>query len=186
MGALVVPLAAVGRGDRPLVGGKGASLGELMRAGLAVPDGFCVTVHAYRLHLQRAGLDPRRQGADVLRAAILESPLPDAVAAAVAEALARLAPAEVAVRSSAVDEDSARSSFAGQHDTLLNVRGDDVPAALRACWASLWSPRAIEYRRSGGLDGAADMACVVQRMVPAHAAGVLFTADPVSGERDRL
>jgi pyruvate,water dikinase len=187
MSALVVPLADVGQGDRARVGGKGAHLGELMRAGFAVPDGFCVTVHAYRLHLERTGLDPLRAGADALRAALAERPVPEEVATAVGDALARLAPDDVAVRSSAVDEDSAGSSFAGQHDTLLGVRGTvAVLDALRTCWASLWSPRAVEYRRRAGRDAAADMACVVQRMVPADTAGVLFTADPVSGERDRV
>jgi rifampicin phosphotransferase len=187
MSALVVPLADAGRGDLARVGGKGASLGELMRAGFAVPDGFCVTVRAYGLHLDEAALDPGATGADALRAAIVERPLPAAVVTAVDEALARLGPVDVAVRSSAVDEDSAGSSFAGQHDTLLGVRGTAaVLDALRTCWASLWSPRAVEYRRRGGRDAAGDMACVVQRMVAAETAGVLFTADPVSGERDRI
>src|SRR5262245_5578097 len=179
MNALVVPLAESGRDDLSRVGGKGARLGELLRAGFAVPDGFCVTVRAYRLHLEQAGLDPRAAGGDAVRDAILARPVPDVVAAAVSEALARLQGAEVAVRSSAVDEDSAGSSFAGQHDTVLGVRGRAaVLDALRTCWASLWSPRAIEYRRRSGHREAADMACVVQRMVAAEAAGVVFTADP--------
>jgi pyruvate,water dikinase len=185
MEPLVVPLAAASRADRARVGGKAAHLGELMRAGFAVPDGFALTAAAYRLHLREAGLealpgDGARTGAAIMRHAV-----PTAVVDAVKRALAPLG-GDLAVRSSAVGEDAAGASFAGQHETRLGVRGlGAVLDAVRACWASLWSERAVEYRAGRGL-AAGDMACVVQHMVPAEAAGVLFTADPVTGERDRV
>lgn len=195
MEPLVVPLAATSRADRARVGGKGAHLGELLRAGFAVPDGFCLTAEAYRLHLREAGLDAQGGAgsrellaafAREMRAAIAEHAVPTAVADAVKRALATL-DGELAVRSSALDEDAAAASFAGQHETVLGVRGlGAVLDAVRACWASLWSPRALEYRAGRALDAAAEMACVIQRMVPAEAAGVLFTADPITGERDRV
>ena len=186
-----------------LVGGKGAHLGELSRIeGVRVPDGFCVTTGAFRRTLERAPwvgegierlsrVDPddretlRALGARIRRA-IEETPLPDEVAGAITGALARTGErAAYAVRSSATAEDSPTASFAGQQDTYLNVLGPaEVLRHVGRCWASLFTERAVAYRRHHGIDDrAVGMAVVVQRMVVAEAAGVLFTADPVTGNR---
>jgi pyruvate,water dikinase len=187
------------------VGGKGASLSRLTRAGLVVPSGFCVTTRAYLDFLGHDGL--REQTFDALAAvdqsdlATFETasrrlgalfavaPVPDAAAAAIAEAYAGLGDdVTVAVRSSAPTEDLPGLSFAGQHASYLNVRGEAaVLDAVKRCWASLWTPRAIGYRARHGLSGGeASMAVVVQRFVPADAAGVLFTVDPVTGDRHHV
>ena len=180
-------LADVGRGDLALAGGKGANLGELVRAGLPVPPGFVLTTDAYRAYV--AGIreqtlaldDPER-----IRA-LFTAPLPDDVAAELLAARAELGPA-VAVRSSATAEDLDDASFAGQQDTFLDVRGDDaLLAAVRRCWASLWTDRAVAYRARRGIDPAEiALAVVVQEMVDADAAGVLFTANATTGARDEV
>ncbi len=167
----VVGIGAVDGTQVALVGGKGAALGELARIeGVTVPDGFCVTTDAFR----RAG------GADVP-----DAPLPEDLAAAITAAVRQLGEhGAYAVRSSATAEDAPGASFAGQHDSSLDVVG---PAAVvehvRRCWASLATDRAVAYRRHHRLDDDVAMAVVVQRMVPAEAAGVLFTADPVTSHR---
>lgn len=169
---LTVDIEAAGEDAVALVGGKGAQLGALTRIdGVAVPSGFVVTTAAYR-RAQRGG------AADAL---------PADVEAAIRAALARHGDAHAAwaVRSSATAEDAAAASFAGQHDSFLGVVGPDaVLDHVRRVWASLDSERAVAYRaqaQTPGADGA--MAVVVQRMVDARAAGVLFTADPVTGNR---
>ena len=201
--ALTIPFAAVDRSALALVGGKGANLGELTRAGFAVPDGFCVTTDAYvqiagraRLAQVLAGLevadtaDINRLGelAREAREAILASPVPRPVERAISTAYAGLGEGvEVAVRSSATAEDLAEASFAGQQDTYLNIRGTKaVLDAVRRCWASLWTDRAVAYRAANHVDHASVcLSALVQRMVPAEVSGVLFTADPVSGRRGR-
>lgn len=169
-----------------LAGGKGTNLARLLRLGLPVPPGFVVTTAAYRAFLIANGLADA--GPEELRARIPDAPLPAAIADPLLAAYRALGAGAVAVRSSGTAEDLAAASFAGQHDTFLNIVGPEaLLAAVRACWASLWSPRAVEYRRQHGWDerGLA-LAVVVQAMAPAECAGVLFTADPVSGRRDRL
>jgi pyruvate,water dikinase len=185
------------------VGGKGAHLGELSRIeDVRVPDGFCVTTDAFQRILAEApSIDDRldrlarlepddREAIRALSAEIrrtLEAiAIPDDLAAAITRSLARLGErAACAVRSSATAEDSPAASFAGQHDTYLNVVG---PAAVlqhvSRCWASLFTERAVTYRLRNGVDSRkVQMAVVVQRMVLPQAAGVLFTADPVTGNR---
>lgn len=180
------------RGEPPvgLVGGKGAMLGRLLHLGLPVPPGFVVTTDAYRAVLAANTLAANNLAADAapLHARLLEATIPAEVRAPLLDAYRRLAAPAVAVRSSGTAEDLATASFAGQHDTILNVAGDEaLLAALRTCWASLWSPRAVAYRRQRGWDERQlALAVVVQAMVPAEWAGVLFTADPVSGRRDRV
>ncbi len=166
-------------------GGKGANLGELARAHFPVPDGFIVTTAAYALAARVAGVDP--QDPPVAARRLRGTAMPDAIAAAAREAYAALGGGLVAVRSSATAEDLPGASFAGQQDTYLNVVGDDALLdAIRRCWASLWNERAVAYRRAHGVDdGSVSLAVVVQRMVDAAAAGVLFTADPVTGRRRR-
>jgi phosphoenolpyruvate synthase/pyruvate phosphate dikinase len=186
-----------------LVGGKGAGLGELSRIdGVRVPPGFCVTTNAFRRVLSQAPsiddqlerlarLDAGDRDAigDLsaqIRATVEALAMPEDLAAAITGALARLGDrAACAVRSSATAEDLPTASFAGQHDTYLDVVG---PAAIlrhvTRCWASLFTDQAVTYRLRNGADRReVQMAVVVQRMVAPHAAGVLFTADPVTGNR---
>lgn len=188
----IVPLTAVGRNDIPLVGGKGANLGELTAAGFPVPPGFVVTTDAYRTVLEEGGLSERlpellSDDGEALRGAITAHPLPDALARSITEAYRALG-GPVAVRSSATAEDLPGAAFAGQQDTYLGIIGADaVLDAVRACWASLWTERAIAYRHRLGIEPAdVAIAVVVQSLVPADAAGVMFTADPVTGIRDHF
>jgi pyruvate,water dikinase len=171
--------------DGAIAGGKGANLGELVAAGFPVPDGFVVTTAAYWAAADLANVqagDPAGS-AERLRAVDLPADLTDPVLAAYRQ----LGGGAVAVRSSATAEDLPGASFAGQQDTFLNVRGDaDVLDAVRRCWASLWNERAVSYRASQRIDDASvGIAVVVQQMVDASAAGVLFTADPITGRRHR-
>jgi rifampicin phosphotransferase len=165
------------------VGGKAANLGELLHAGFRVPDGFCVTTAAYDRVAREIDLDA---APGELRAAFASVALPDDLRTAVVDAYAGLgSDVAVAVRSSAIAEDLPGASFAGQQDTLLNVVGvEQLLDALRGCWASLWTDRAVAYRGNLGIaPDAVSMGVVVQRMVDAAAAGVLFTANPVTGRR---
>ena len=167
------------------VGGKAANLAVLARAGLPVPPGFCVTTEAYRRITE--GFEPSEPA--VARKRITEAAIPADVTEAIVAAItaAGLAGVPVAVRSSATAEDLPYASFAGQQDTYLNVIGEEaVLDAVRRCWASLWTDRAVAYRESNGIDHAAvRLAVVVQRMVQSETAGVMFTADPVTGRRRR-
>ncbi len=197
--------ADVGLADRPTVGGKGGSLGELTKAGIAVPPGFVVRTAAFERFLQKleaeAPLRARVEALDAddlaavtacsaeLRSRVEQSELPDDVRAEIVAAHAALcgdaADAPVAVRSSATTEDAEDASFAGLQDTFLWVLGaDDVLAKVRTCWASLYSTESITYRLKHGLpeEGVA-MAVVVQRMVDARTAGVMFTRSPTTGDR---
>ncbi|MGC5015881.1 rifamycin-inactivating phosphotransferase [Streptosporangium sp. DT93] len=185
------------------VGGKGAHLGELSRVeGIRVPDGFCVTTEAFRRVVAEdpsvgALLDPLSRvepddraavttlSAEVRRA-VEDVEIPGDLAAAIGGALARLGErVSCAVRSSATAEDLPTASFAGQQDSYLNIVGlPEVLRHVRRCWASLFTERAVTYRRRNGFDDrAVRMAVVVQRMVVPDAAGVLFTADPVTSNR---
>jgi rifampicin phosphotransferase len=183
---LVLDLARVSAGDVGEVGGKAANLGELITAGFDVPSGFCLTTAAYRLAVAGTAVeDGTETDAAAARAAVLAAPFPDAVAHAVRTAYAALGAGPVAVRSSATAEDLPGASFAGQQDTYLGVEGiDDVLGAVHRCWASLWTDRAVAYRAAQGIEGGGvALAVVVQKMVDAESAGVLFTADPVTGRR---
>jgi rifampicin phosphotransferase len=188
-----------------VVGGKGASLARLARAGFRVPPGFHVTTRAYLDFIGRGGLrepvlaamslvdvsDPATFGAAAARIGDLFAgqPVPKQTAAAIAGACASLGDdVPVAVRSSATAEDLPGMSAAGQHDTYLNVRGETaVLDAVKRCWASLWSARAIGYRARCGVEpGEVSIAVVVQQLVPAEAAGVMFTIDPLDGAHDTV
>ena len=200
---LTLPLAGIDSNALPVVGGKAANLGEMIRARLPVPDGFCVTTAAYGLVAEEAGLGPTLTAlaatrpddaarlaelAAEARAALSEASVPDGLARAVAAVYKGLGDgAPVAVRSSATAEDLPQASFAGQQDTYLNVVGlEALLDAVRRCWASLWTDRAVSYRAKNGIDPrSVRLAVVVQRMVDAEVAGVLFTADNVTGHRRR-
>jgi pyruvate,water dikinase len=192
----VVGLDRLDRAALPVAGGKAANLGELIAAGFPVPAGFCVTTAAYRAAAAAVDLSAvlaTAAGSTALaeraRTALLGAPLPAALASVIRESYAALSqgsePAAVAVRSSATAEDLPDASFAGQQDTYLNVvDADALLDAVRRCWASLWTERAVAYRDANAIDHRAVLlAVIVQRMVPAAAAGVLFTANPLSGRR---
>ncbi len=186
MGTLIRWLRDLGDSDQRLVGGKAANLGRLLQLELPVPPGFAITVDSYHAFLAAndlTGLDP-----DTLHERIRSAPIPSELSAPILEAYRELGAPKVAVRSSGTAEDLGTASFAGQHDTILNVAGtESLLDAVRACWASLWSPRAVAYRRQVGWNGQdLAIAVVVQTMVPSEWAGVLFTADPVSGRRDQV
>ncbi|MFL5626452.1 MAG: PEP/pyruvate-binding domain-containing protein [Ktedonobacteraceae bacterium] len=200
---IVLPFAAIDHTSLPSVGGKGANLGELTHAGLPVPPGFCVTTAAYELVVEGADLAAiltrlastpaanttyLTELAAAARTSLLVAPVPTIITTAIIEAYRALGdgePVAVAVRSSATAEDLPFASFAGQQDTYLNVVGEDaVLDAVKRCWASLWTDRAVSYRASNGIDHrSVRLAVVVQRMVEASVAGVLFTANPLSGRR---
>jgi rifampicin phosphotransferase len=181
---LVAPLSTLGAHDLPVAGGKGANLGELIHAGFPVPDGFVITTDAYVAAASAAGVDPKDPAA--ARAKLTDTAMPADIANAVRDAYRALG-GHVAVRSSATAEDLPEASFAGQQDTILDVEGEDALLdAVRRCWASLWNERAVSYRATHAVDERAlRLAVVVQRMVPATIAGVLFTADPITGRRRR-
>jgi phosphohistidine swiveling domain-containing protein len=200
MSGLVLGLADLSASMLPEVGGKAANLGELIAADLPVPDGFCLTTEAYIQAVAPLGLaDVHRALHDTpaddlealaslaarARSLITSAELPTAIAGEVLTAYRALDGVPVAVRSSATAEDLPFASFAGQQDTYLNVI-DAVALldAVRKCWASLWTDRAVAYRASRNIDPATvALAVVVQRMVDAEAAGVMFTANPVTGRR---
>ena len=199
----IIPLSDTSA-DLSQVGGKGASLARLVATGLPVPDGFHVTTAAYAQfvtvnHLEAeitAALETitTAQPATIedasrkIRKSFEAGQMPEAIAADIAVAYATMDEPPVAVRSSATAEDLPDLSFAGQQETYLNVQGiAAVQSAVQRCWGSLWTPRAIGYRLQHGIDQQdVRLAVVVQRLVPAEAAGILFTADPVSGQRDRV
>ena len=200
---LVSWLTELGTGDGALAGGKGANLGELLRARLPVPPGFVVTTDAYRHFVAANSLQPQIErlaqasppedltaltgAANAIGALFARAIMPPEVATAIREAYATLRGPPVAVRSSATAEDLPGASFAGQMETYLNVRGAEaLLAAVCRCWASLWTARAISYRAKQGIAPAAvSLAVVVQELLAADAAGVLFTANPVNGRRDQ-
>jgi rifampicin phosphotransferase len=182
---IVRPLAGVRASDLGSVGGKAANLGELVASGFPVPDGFVLTTDAYHAAADSAGVDTSRpeEATERLRTVVLGP----AVVTAVLEAYRGFGGGTVAVRSSATAEDLPGASFAGQQDTYLGVEDEGrLLDAIRRCWASLWNERAVAYRRDHGIDDEGlGLAVVVQRMVDAGAAGVLFTADPITGRRGR-
>ena len=188
-------LADFGAADLALAGGKGANLGELVRHGFPVPAGFVLTTAAYATLLAETGLGAELEGlleaenaGARIRALFAESHVPACVTADIAAAYAALGGGPVAVRSSATAEDLPGAAFAGQQDTFLNVVGEQaVTRAVVECWASLWTDRAIAYRQRQEINPReVSIAVVVQDMVPADTAGVLFSANPVTGERGEI
>ncbi len=189
-------------------GGKGANLGELSAAGLPVPPGFVVGAPAYaafcgesgvRAQLDAILLDVDVEDGSALEAAsaaarqtVLDATMPPALEQAIVAAYHSLAAGgqdvAVAVRSSATAEDTASASFAGMNETYLNVRGaEGVVDAVKRCWGSLFGARTIYYRGQRGFSQAdMDIAVVVQVQIPSTRAGVMFTVDPSTGERDQL
>ncbi len=200
---LVIPLSALHRKMLSVGGGKAVNLGELIQAGFAVPAGFCITTAAYERVATQAALgtylfgleavsreDQARQMelATGIRTALGQTPLPPEVVEAITKSYQTLSggsPIPVSVRSSATAEDLPGASFAGQQETFLQVIGiEAVLTAVQQCFASLWTDRATLYRASLGLAPRdVRLAVVVQHMVEAEVAGVLFTANPLTGKR---
>src|SRR5688572_23634631 len=185
----------------PLAGGKAANLARLSRAGFEVPRGFVVTTTAYQEFIEANGLpsrilqladrgasgDPRALDdiSSSIRRLFADAVLSQAIADQILQAYRGMGSRAVAVRSSATTEDQPGLSFAGQQESYLNVRGEQplLDAVVR-CWSSLWTARAMAYRRRNEVDDrSAAIAVVVQEMVDAEAAGVLFTANPLTGNR---
>jgi pyruvate,water dikinase len=208
----VEPLSRLRLADVQRAGGKGANLGEMLGAGFPVPDGFVVLSGAFRAAMETAGVTKElvRLNKEALAAArheaagaavsrlplccrrlqdtVRQAGLPADLAGAITDAYQRLgADPAVAVRSSAIGEDSAETSYAGMNASFTNVRGDPaLVASVVECWASAFTPRAVTYRAEHGKAELPDIAVVVQLMISAEKAGVAFTADPVSGRRDRV
>jgi phosphohistidine swiveling domain-containing protein len=202
----IIPLNGKTALDGRFVGGKAASLAKLISTGMQVPPGFCLTVAAYQafitasnltgiiqMELGRKSLQKMRweeiwDSALRIRSAFLRAPFPPSLVKAIGEALLQLnSQYPLAVRSSALGEDSANRSFAGLHESIVNVQGEEsVVRAIRKVWASLWSDAALLYRRELDLDPLhSGMAIVVQEMVPAQNSGVAFSRDPRNQLADR-
>lgn len=177
-------LKQVRAGDVSLAGGKGVSLGEMTAAGFPVPPGFVVLTDAFELFLNQnniaktAELDPGKDCKDMC--------VPEVVEIAVREAFERLGAERVAVRSSATAEDGANAAWAGQLDSYLDTTAENLLENLKKCWLSLLAPRAIAYSSKHDAGENISMGVVIQQMVPAQAAGVAFTAHPVTGDTARI
>ena len=205
-----LPFEQCDAGEISSVGGKCASLGELLRAGLTVPPGFAVTTDAHQLFLETGDLRAREEellggidhedvaalneGSRELRALVERASIPDEVVAGVKQAYGELARRAgddllpVAVRSSATAEDMSGASFAGQLQTYLWISGeDDVVEYMRRCWSGFFTPEAISYRKRMEIPPEETlMSVAVQRMVDARTAGVMFTLNPVNGDRSKI
>jgi phosphoenolpyruvate synthase/pyruvate phosphate dikinase len=185
-----------------VVGGKAVGLGSLMREDLRVPPGFAIGTHAYREFVAETGLDrqvfavledaesieAQAEASRRIRAMFEGLELGGTLREEVASAYGMLGEPPVAVRSSAISEDAAEASFAGEHETYLWMQGEEaVSSAVLRCWASLFTPQALAYFRRVGLRAEETaMGVVVQHMVAAEAAGVMMTLDPVTGDRSQI
>ncbi|QKQ99341.1 pyruvate, water dikinase [Metallosphaera tengchongensis] len=195
----ILSLSQIRREMVDLAGGKGANLGELLSQGIRVPPGFVITSKAYSYFLEYNGLRDKivsilkeenssERASERIKGLILESKMPQDLENMIYtsyDELSKMAGKEVfvAVRSSATAEDIESASFAGQQDTYLNVRRSNLIEMVKAVWASLFNERAIEYRKSKGIDSAkVEMAVVVQKMVNSRSAGVMFTLNPADGD----
>jgi phosphohistidine swiveling domain-containing protein len=199
-----IPFKQLGKKDISIAGGKGANLGEMTTGGFPVPPGFVLTTAAYDVFVQAHGLqqqiadlasevsadDPQssEETSRKIKQLFLGAEISDDIVSALFAAYEDLGEVPVAVRSSATAEDLSDASFAGQQETYLNVRSKDaLLEAVKHCWASLWTARAISYRMHQDIGPAThSLAVVVQLLIPADSAGILFTANPVDGERDQV
>ncbi len=190
--------------DVPIVGGKGANLGEMTGAHIPVPPGLIVTSSVYYQFLHESNIGDKilarlksldtgdskqlQQVATKIKKLILDAPMPPKIASEIKKAYRKLGGGLVAVRSSATAEDLPEASFAGQQSSFLNVEGEDnVVAAVQACWASLFEPRAIYYRHQQGFDHfKVGMAVPVQTMVASETSGVMFTIEPVTSDSSNM
>ena len=200
----VVWLEEVGKNDLSVVGGKGASLGEMINIGVPVPGGFAVTAQAFRDFINRAGISKKlfealkvdvneetqlHRAEETAKKLIMEAKVPEDIEKAIKSRYEEMCKREgeqvfVAVRSSATAEDLPDASFAGQQETYLNTRGaEDVFNAVRKCWASLYGARAIFYRVEQGFEhDKVNLSAIVQKMVDSEKSGVMFSSQPSTGE----
>ncbi|MGO9343104.1 MAG: PEP/pyruvate-binding domain-containing protein, partial [Acidimicrobiales bacterium] len=192
------------KSDTGIAGGKGANLGELENAGFPVPPGFVITAEAYLAAMDAAGIrgslvemiesvdiDDQTEVATTckkLQELVGSAPVPPSLEAEVLDAYHQLGPDTlVAVRSSATTEDLAGASFAGMNQTFTNVRGDEqLISKLRDCWSSIFGDRVITYRGAQGVVAEPAIAVIVQEMLRPDSSGVMFTADPSSGDLSRI
>ena len=203
---LVVFFKDIDKDDLPLVGGKGANLGEMVKEGFPVPPGFSVTVHAYDIFLEENKLE--KQILDLLKQTdvnnsdqltnvsrsiqkkIISARIPNEVAQEVIKTYKKLFRGKglVAVRSSATAEDLPTASFAGQQDTFLNIKGEaNLLDSVRKCWASLFTARAIFYREENKISHEkVKISVIVQKMIQSEVSGVMFTIEPVTNEKDKI
>jgi pyruvate, water dikinase len=200
----VVWFNEVTKKDIPIVGGKGANLGEMTNAGIPVPPGFIVTAAAYFDFIEKADLDDKiktlldpidvhnskqlQETAVKVQKLITDAKMPPETARAIEEAYVKMGRGLVAVRSSATAEDLPEASFAGQQATFLNIQGEkDVVVAVQGCWASLFGARAIFYRQEQGFEHfKVGIAVPVQKMVQSESSGVMFTIDPNTSDKDKI
>ena len=206
----VVWFKDIGKEDIPLVGGKCANLGELFgRVGVPVPNGFAVSAGAYKFFLEKtkakekiesllfkmnvSDMESLQETSDKIRKHIESLPMPNDMEKETVQKYKELCKytgrenVAVAVRSSATAEDLPGASFAGQQDTFLNVTGKDLLSSIKKCWSSLFTPRAIVYRKEKGFSSEEVLISVaVQELVLSRASGVMFTLEPVSGEKDKI
>ena len=206
--ALVLPFSQIDKEDIPLVGGKGANLGEMAGAGFPIPAGFCVTAEAYRKLISENDLEPKirilladlnventkklNEAARKIQNLILRADIPDDIITQVFSLYRHLKPGSksplVAVRSSATAEDLPDASFAGQQETYLNIKGEaNVIQAVRLAWASLFGARAIYYRATKGFDHfRVALAIPIQLMVQSEVSGVMFSVNPVTNDKQQI
>ncbi len=200
----VVWFNEVTKKDIPIAGGKGANLGEMANAHIPVPPGFIVTANAYYNFIKKSGITDKilsllkpldynntkqlQQIADQIKQVVLNATMPPKLASEIQQAYRKMGEGLVAVRSSATAEDLPEASFAGQQSTFLNVNGEkEVVAAVQACWASLFKPRAIFYRHQQGFDPFnVGIAVPIQRMVQSQASGVMFTIEPMTSDQSKI
>ncbi|ADJ26092.1 phosphoenolpyruvate synthase [Dehalogenimonas lykanthroporepellens BL-DC-9] len=200
----IVWFSQVNKEDIPVVGGKGANLGEMTAANIPVPPGFIVTAHAYYEFIQSSGIQNKiksllenldvedskalSNAASEVKKLIMGTPIPETLAIKIKEAYQKLGEGLVAVRSSATAEDLPEASFAGQQSTYLNIEGSDsVVNAVQKCWASLFESRAIYYRADQGFDHfQVGIAVPVQRMVQSVTSGVIFTIEPITSDPTKV
>ncbi len=188
MSNYVTALKNVGKQDIGIAGGKGANLGELLQSGIRVPDGFVVTADAYRIFIQQNSINCEQESEKIqeqIRAGKFSKEIQSEIFARYDSMGSNI---RVAVRSSATAEDLPEASFAGQQETYLNVMGaEELLTKIKACYASLFGQRAVVYRRNHGFDHAdIALAVVVQEMVECECAGVLFTANPTTANKDEI
>jgi pyruvate,water dikinase len=200
----VVWFDQVSKQDIPLVGGKGANLGEMTAAGIPVPQGFIVTAAAYFDFVEESGIQGKirsllepvnvhdsrqlQESAEKVQELIIRAKMPKSIEEEIRKAYVKMGKGLVAVRSSATAEDLPEASFAGQQATFLNVEGeDDVVVAVQKCWASLFGARAIFYREEQGFDHfKVGIAVPVQHMVQSESAGVMFTVEPTNNDKGKI
>ena len=185
----VMKFSEIRKEDIPAAGGKGANLGELYNAGFPVPNGFCITSHAFDDYMKRNGFDSPASGNSFTSEEIAKGQLWKELEDEIAEYYHALGPdSKVAVRSSATAEDLPEASFAGQQETYLNIQGlNQLYISVKKCFASLFSTRAAAYRKQTNFDTIKiSLSVVVQCMVNSEISGVLFTVDPVSKNKSRM